>query len=439
MSTHMIRPSQPQPREIRCDVGDAIVANLAIHVVFFFRRQLDPVALVTGFTRALDSFPIYAGRMTVSRRGMGIRCAGRGVPLTLASSDRTLEDAIRSTVEGTGFWLIDPVDGPTARLGLGPVCRVRITQLASDATAIGFSFHHAIGDMHTCMLFMNAWAAASAGRPIAEPVIADDRAAYLDEHLPADSARQPSVRCLGPAETLRAAWYLATGARRQRTFSAYFGDDEICRMRDAYAGQSRLSANDVVCAHVCEAVMAADPAVDRRSLAIVVNMRNRCGLDPMLVGNVLSTVQVDLRRGDSAGTIAERIRLSVDRFADGHFDMRMNQRLLDDAGPWRGARCVSTTFNPDRWNPLVSNLSGFGVYRLEFEGAPTHYCTLLVKLPVAGLGALMEGADGRGLVFQMALPPKELEAMSKPGARPQLQRFRAAGDDIPPLHRSVHP
>ena len=40
-----------------------------------------------------------------------------------------------------------------------------------------------------------------------------------------------------------------------------------------------------------------------------------------------------------------------------------------------------------------------------------------MKLPVAGLGALIEGADGRGLVFQMSLPPREFEAMSTPAMR----------------------
>ena len=61
-----------------------------------------------------------------------------------------------------------------------------------------------------------------------------------------------------------------------------------------------------------------------------------------------------------------------------------------------------------------------------------------MKFPVAGLGALVEGADGRGLVFQISLPPKEFEAMSSPAIREHMQRFRRAGDDIPRLHREVH-
>jgi hypothetical protein len=285
---------------------------------------------------------------------------------------------------------------------------------------------------------MNAWSAAAADKPLAEPLLVTDRAAYLDARLPADGAREPGVRCLGLAELARSALYLAKDARKQRTVNLYFGEDEIARMRDAYQNGMRLSANDVVCAHVSEALMGADPAVDRRTLAIAVNARNRCGLDPMLVGNIITTLNVDVRRGEDAPSIAERIRHSVDHFADEHCDMRINQRFLDAAGRWRAARCVSTAFNPARWNPLVSNWSGFGVYRVQFEDTFTCYFTALMKLPVAGLGALMDGADGRGLVFQMSLPPKEFDAMSRPAIREHLHRFRCVGDEIPQLHRVVH-
>jgi hypothetical protein len=98
---------------------------------------------------------------------------------------------------------------------------------------------------------------------------------------------------------------------------------------------------------------------------------------------------------------------------------------------------VSTAFNPARWNPLVSNQSGFGAYRIQFEDTVTCYYTPLLKLPVAGLGALLEGAGGRGLLFQMSLPPMEFEATSGPAVRELVHRFRRADDDIPRLHRGA--
>jgi Transferase family len=438
MSTQMISPLHAQRFEIHCNVGDVALSNVAMHLVFFFRRHLDTGGLTRAFEQALTNLPIFAGRMALVDGAMRIRCKGQGVPFTSVASGRTLEEAIGSASQDTGSWLIDPVNGATARWGLGPLCKVRVTHLADDATAIGFSWHHAIGDMQTAMHFMNAWTAAAAAKPLAEPLIVEDRAAYLNEHLPADGAREPGVRFLGHAELARSALYMAKDARKQRTLSLYFGEDEITRMRDAYGSRMRLSANDVVCAHVSEALMTADPAVDRRILAIAVNARNRCGLDPMLVGNIVTALSLDLRRGEAARTIAERMRHNVDHFADEHCDMRINQQFFDAAGAWRGARCVAKGFNPVKWNPLITNWTGFGVYRIQFENAFTVYCTPLMKVPVAGVGILVEGTGGRGLVFQMTLPPKEFAAMSSPAIPEHLHRFRRADDDIPRLHREVH-
>lgn len=78
------------------------------------------------------------------------------------------------------------------------------------------------------------------------------------------------------------------------------------------------------------------------------------------------------------------------------------------------------------------------MYRIQFEGTSPSYCTPLMKLPVAGLCALLDGAGGRGLIFQIALPRKDFEAMSSPATREHLHKFRRAADDIPQLHRAFH-
>jgi hypothetical protein len=421
-STQFVRPMSAQPVEIRCNVGDAMVANLAVHLVFFFPRRLDTSALLRSFEQTLTILPLFAGRMTLVDGGMAIRCGGQGVPFTCVSSDRTLADAVASISSDSGGWLVDEVKGATARWGLGPLCKVRVTHLACGATALGLSWHHAIGDMATLMIFMNAWVAAAAGKPITAPVVVEDRAAYLDAHLPRDGAIEPGVRCLGPAEFARSALYLAKDARKQRTLSVSFGEDEIADMRDSYGSEERLSANDVVCARVAEAVLQADPSADRRTLAIAVNVRDRCGLDPMLVGNIITTLNIDLRRGDTARSIAERIRYGVDHFVDEHLDTRTNQHFLDAAGAWRRARCVSRAFDPAQWNPVVSNWSGFGVYRLHFKDTFVCHFAPVLKMPVAGLGALLDGPGGRGLIFQMSLPPGEFEAVSR-----QLVRNTSTG------------
>jgi hypothetical protein len=438
MTTQSLKPTRTQRLDIRCNVADLLVANVAIHIVFFFNRHLNEDVLGRALARALTSMPMFAGRMTMRHGWTRIRCNGQGVPFTSASSDCTLDDAIRSLTHDSGDWLIDPVNGVTARWGFDPLCKIRITHLAEGATAIGVSWHHLVGDMQTLMMFMRAWAAAAAGQPIAEPLIVEDRVSYLNEQLPAGGAPEPNVRCMGFGELGRSALYLARDARIQRTVSFYFGDDELARMRDTYGSRMRLSNNDVVCAHVSEALMSSDPARETRTLAIAVNVRNRCGLDPMLAGNMVTKILFDLRRGEGVRSTAERIRHSVNHFADEHCDLRVNQRFLDTAGRWRGARCTPAEFDPARWTPIITNWSGFGVYRLQFEGTYTSYYTPLMTFPVAGIGILVEGVEGRGLVFRMSLPPEDFEAMCSPAIREHMHMFRRADDDIPRLHREIH-
>ncbi|MUM33665.1 acyltransferase, partial [Mycolicibacterium sp. CBMA 361] len=287
MSTQLISPGHARHLDIRCTVEDVALSNVAIHVVFFFDRRLDAGALADSFARALTNLPVFAGRLALVGGTLRLRCTGQGAPFTVASSGQTLSRAIRSVSESDGGWLIDAVNGPTARWGFGPLCRVRVTHLADDATAIGFSWHHTIGDMQTAMHFMNAWAATAADRPLAEPVIVEDRVAYLDAQLPAGGAREPGVRCLGFAETARSLVSMARNWRTLRTWTAYFSDDEIAGLRQECGTARRVSVNDVVCAQVAEALMTADSAVNHRVLALAVNVRNRLGLDPMLVGNIV--------------------------------------------------------------------------------------------------------------------------------------------------------
>ncbi len=77
-------------------------------------------------------------------------------------------------------------------------------------------------------------------------------------------------------------------------------------------------------------------------------------------------------------------------------------------------RLLAPAFHGQSLKNYDSNWSGVGVYRLQFEDTFACYYTPLLKVPVAGLAAVSDGADGRGLVFQMALLPKDFQAMRSP-------------------------
>ena len=76
-----------------------------VETAFTWARTRVCVALTRAFAHALSNLPIFAGRMAMVNGTMRIRCEGKGVPFTSASSGRTLHAAIRSAK--------DDASGPT--------------------------------------------------------------------------------------------------------------------------------------------------------------------------------------------------------------------------------------------------------------------------------------------------------------------------------------
>src|SRR6478672_11999154 len=105
MSTQMIRPLHAQRLDIRCNVIDVVLSNVANHVVFFFERRLDTRALADAFVRALENLPVSARRIAPHKGALRIRCRATGAPFTSVSSDRTRHEAIRSVTDDSGDWL----------------------------------------------------------------------------------------------------------------------------------------------------------------------------------------------------------------------------------------------------------------------------------------------------------------------------------------------
>jgi hypothetical protein len=432
----LIQPPPARNFDVSCASFDRVVEMVPIAVVFFYERHLDVEALANAVADALAYVPVYAGRISVAGTAMRIRCQGQGVSFTVASSERTLQEAIRSNATDRGHWLVDIVNVISAHQGHSPLLTVRVTHLSDGATAIGCSFHHSVGDFRSFMLFMNAWGATASGEPVSEALIVEDRSAYLDEHLPPDGASVSGLRVLRFSELARLAIYAAKDARKKRTLSLYFADDEIRRMRDDFGLETRLTANDVVCAQITEALMLSDPTIARRSLGIPVNVRKRCGLDPMLLGNMVTLLQLDVRRGETAATIARRIRHCLDHFSDKHLDMRSNLKLVDAAcGRWGAYRCVNVSFDVTKFHSGISNWCNEGLHRVRFAGVAPAYVAPVANFLLPGSGAVVEGADGRGMLLTMTLPPETAEAMAGPTIRAHLRRFRRDDDDIPRLYR----
>ena len=61
MPTQSSKPTRAQRLDIRCNVADAMVANVAVHIVFFFNRHLNAHALSRALARALTNYADVRG------------------------------------------------------------------------------------------------------------------------------------------------------------------------------------------------------------------------------------------------------------------------------------------------------------------------------------------------------------------------------------------
>ena len=95
------------------------------------------------------------------------------------------------------------------------------------------------------MVFMNAWAAAAAAQPLAEPLIVEDRAAYLDAHLPADGASEPGLRSSASPSlpAARCIW--------RRTRQAADTESLLRRRRDRAHARQLRKPDPAVCERRC--------------------------------------------------------------------------------------------------------------------------------------------------------------------------------------------
>lgn len=393
--------------------------------IFFFRAKLDAELLARSLERALADVPVFAARMEIVRGARYIRCEGQGAQFAVASSEHDLAAAIRMAREVSGRWLVDAIDPRTARVGRSPLFNVRVTYLADGSTAIGCCWHHPIGDMHSFMLLMNAWVAAVRGDALPEPLLVEDRIAYLDEHLPPDGSDVSAGRVLGIGELFRYAFYFAGDARRRRMVSLSFDDEEIERMRTAYGRRgARVSDNDVICAHVCEAIAAGDPVVQRRAFTMSVNIRKRCGLDASLIGNLLDGITVDVAKTDDAATIAANIRRELDGFAERHLKVRAIQRCANQLSAFDRRRWVPAHFDPFGRNLLLTSWSRFGVYDVSFGDARPYFFMPLPEFPVPWIAIVVEGLEGRGRLFVVSLPTEVADALTTSEMLARIHRFR---------------
>ncbi|MER7849602.1 acyltransferase [Kitasatospora sp. NPDC096077] len=438
-----VRAGRTTDRVLRLGLMDTMLADLSVSVVLCFERPLDEDRLAAGLALALGRVPVFAGRLRTVRQADGERlealCDDSGVPLEVYTVDGTLAEAMgRVTAAGTD--LVDPVTAPAARTGGAPLLTVRLTRTADGGTVLGCSWHHAIGDLNSFMLLLRIWSAAVEGEPLPAAELVDDQDALLAAVLPAEDCGRPGFRVPSAGEAELLARELALGPRANRTVQIAFTDAEITRMREEFgaAAGRRLSSGDVLCAHLVSTLRDLDEDPAERMLTVPVNVRRWLGLSPELLGNLLSEVHLPHRPKDGPAALAGRLRAAVEEFPSTHLNLRANLGFLAALGRGRLGECVPLGFDPQARRFTFSNWSGFGAYRVSFQGQRPVFFSPAANYPIPWVCWTVEGYRGEGFLSTVVLPARLAARVRGAEGRAALHRFRAAAD-APPASAVVLP
>ncbi|OKI18447.1 acyltransferase [Streptomyces sp. CB03911] len=433
-----VRAGQAPGTVVRCGLVDTMLADLSVSVVYFFEQALDEDRVTAGLARALERLPVFAGRLRTVDGRLEIVCDDSGVPVDSYDLDETLAEAMGRVTMPTAR-LVDPVEASAGRAGGLPLFTVRISRLAGGGTALGCSWHHAVGDVQTFMLLMRTWSAAVEGTELPPAELVQDQDAFLDEVLPAEDCGRPGFRLPGPEEAALLGREVAGALRANRTVQVYFGRAEVDRMRQELSAQAgrRLSSGDVLCAHVVSTVRELDADAELRWLTVPVNVRRPLGLSAGLVGNLLSEIHLPWAPKEGKAALAQALRAGVEEFAAEHLNLRSNLRFLESIGRERFADCVPLGFDPERRRFTFSNWSRFGAYDVEFGGRRPVFFSPAANLPLPWVSWMVEGFEGSGYLFTVVLPAKLAGRLRGAEGRAVLHRFRDPADVLPPAAGSV--
>lgn len=432
--TRKVRARRHAPRRIACTLLDATMQNTCCPLALFFRRSVPEATLMDGLQRALDSYPLFAGRFRMERGQLWLDCNNAGMPVTVirrrGDSQRVLGDLLHSGARHA----VNSFDAKRCVTHGEPVARLRIVYYGDRSMSVGITWSHALGDLATGMALLRAWAAAVAGQPIEEPELVTDRAAFLAERLAGPRGAPPGMHTLNNWEFARFALYALTEMRDQAPLTLHFSQQELQVMKQTMAAQAgtRLSTNDALCAHIFSAIARADHPGRDRLVSFVVNFRRRAGLPEDSLGNMLTYLNVPMAAGTPEADFARRIRDEVDHFDERHMNYYETEQMMEREGGFeRADRFIPRGVRPLERCLLVTNVSKVGMYELDLGAGRPWLVTPIGLSPAPWIGTICDGLHGQGLLFNMPLPRAIVHELSSPAGLQRLHRFRPAQQSRP--------
>ncbi|BBC29277.1 hypothetical protein SGFS_005710 [Streptomyces graminofaciens] len=436
--TGAVRAGHASGKVVRCALADLRVVESSVSVLFYFDRALDEAPLREGLARALAHVPAFAGRLRRRDDALEIVCDDSGATMTTADSGLDLAQAVaEAAVAETD--LVERMDPSAAWSGGDPLLKVRLTRLSDGGTALGCTWHHAVGDIRSLMTLMRAWSASVEGSTPPEALVVEDREGYLDDVLPPTGSRQPGYRLLPPAD-VEQQWAAAYRALQEsRNLQIYFSHAEVSRLRRRLsdAAGRELSLTNVLHAHLIDVLRRFHDEPHPDQLLMPVDVRHRLGLPSGVVGNLTGDMFVPCPPDRAPEAVAADIRAALDDFVGSHLNLRaLHDFLVEHRTRMKECLQVGLELLPRQKYAVVNSWTGAGLYDISF-GTHRPVCVSQSSLPFPWMVLVTEGFDRTGYLCTVGVAADVAERLASEDGRAALHRFREPGDVLPDLAGAV--
>ncbi|HTU63955.1 MAG TPA: acyltransferase, partial [Polyangiales bacterium] len=323
MQKYVVSPERHSQSSTVCSYADWQSRHGTVSIAFCYPQRLDHDRLRESLARVLSDYQDYAGRIRMVGSTMHIDHGDQGVLFEVATSTESYDDLRARAERGEDRVVCPPMSRRRTLHGREPLLMIRVTE-TSDGCILGVTWHHSVGELASTLQLMMAWSKAYSHEAYEVPPLVLDRAQYLDEHMPDPASAVSAMRLVTGGELFALVPFVLQ--KRQRV-DFDFGWDQLEQLQDWAKRDAYVGPYDALCAHASGVLRRLAPERPVEQLALAVNYRKRVGLPANIIGNLISTVTVDLApKDDDSSDVAHALREKLSNYASAHADYHATRR-----------------------------------------------------------------------------------------------------------------
>jgi len=414
-----------QKLRITCSVNDHIASHAAVSVVFFYPKPISPKTIIHALENVLNDFPLFAGVLIEQQGQLHIDCNNQGVLVKEVYENCSLFQQLSSFDKTTPSTFVELITPSKTVKQQGPLLTIKLSYY-TDGMAIGYCWHHAVGDMSSFMVFLKALSAFAKNQSYSSPIIIKDRERYLQEFVRQSKnilTNTPQLKYISWMDTFR---FIRAFFSWKKAVYLYFTHNEVESLRSALSEQvgEKLSRNDVLCAHVLNTLaQCRDDDASEHYASIVTNIRPRIGMSLQVLGNYIGAVTIKSTQRDDIYSRARNIHASVKNFKPDNPSQVLD--LIQKNGGIKNIKwMLPPLFSPQYKNLIITNWSNFNVYSIDFGVVSPYLFLPTGEAPIPWLSCIVEGFNNTGLLVALVLPSSVAEQLTQPDVLEQIHHYR---------------